>query len=85
MSATSREASANRMASFCESFRVGSIHSMFPTSSLADKFCGTGEGLDSPNSTLMKLEYSDSPIFCSFSIVWFILVMVSLKSPVPFS
>lgn len=85
MRATSLEANANRIASFCESFRVGSIHSMFPTSSLVDRFCGTGEGLDSPNSTLMKLEYSDSPIFCNFSIVWFILVMVSLKAPAPFS
>ena len=63
MSATSRDASAKRMASFWESFRVGSNHSILPTSESLGRSAGTGEGLDRPNKTRMKLEYSASLIF----------------------
>lgn len=75
MSATSRDARAKRMASFCESLRDGSIHSSLPSSPSAARSTGMGDGLDNPKSTRMKLEYSASGIFCSFSMVWFILVV----------
>lgn len=74
MRATSLEASANRIASFCESLRVGSTQSIFPTSGSVVRSAGTGEGEDRPKSTLMKMDCSDSDIFSSFSIVNFILL-----------
>lgn len=70
INATSREAIANLMASFCESFRLGSIHSVFSISSVLS---WTGDGDDKPNNTRKNEEYDASGIFCSLPIVWFIL------------
>lgn len=78
MSAISLDASANRIASFWLSFSVGSTHSTSPTSgSPFPKSAGTGAGDDSPNNTLIKGEYSASPILPSRSIVAFILLKVT--------
>lgn len=76
MRAISLEARANRIASFCESFSVGSTQSILPTSSSERRSAGTGDGVDSPNSTLMKIDCSDSVIFSILSIVNFILYPV---------
>jgi len=73
MRAISREASAKRIASFCESFSVGSTQSIVPTSPSALRSSGTGDGELRPNNTRIKLEYSCSPIFCIFSMAHFIL------------
>jgi len=73
MRAISFDANANRMASFWLSLRVGSTHSMFPTSGSEARCAGTDAGDDSPNSTLMKGVYSASDILASLSIVAFIL------------
>lgn len=81
MRAISLDASANRMASFCESLSVGSTQSMLPKSSSELRSAGTGDGVDSPNSTLMKIDCSASDIFSIFSIVNFILVQISKRTP----
>lgn len=68
ISATSLDASANSIASFCESFRLGSIHSGVEVGPV-----DTGVGDDNPNRTWTILDISPSDSFESLVMVWFIL------------
>src|SRR5215469_18672446 len=81
MRATSFEARANLTATFWDSFKLGSFHSIVPRQlplSGSSRFVGTGVGEDKPKRTRINGEYSDSERDWRRVIVWFILEAIHL-------